>query len=139
MTTPTHIAKLPRDIAHCVSAYLQAGDLEGIASMFHPDCVIYFPKDQPPAKGKEGAKQVFAPFLAVKPQIKSEVISEVIIGNIALLQASWQVVDAEGNVLDQGQSTEIAKRLDNGGWGYLLDCPHGSPELRGVQSIQSQT
>jgi len=124
-----HIAQQPRDIAHCVSAYLQEGDLDGITSLFHPDCHIYFPPDQPPSIGILGAREAFKGFLDLKPEIKSEVFSEVIVGDIALLRANWQVVAPDGTVIAEGQSTEVAKKLDNGGWGYLIDCPNGPPEL----------
>ncbi|TDF38522.1 nuclear transport factor 2 family protein [Alteromonadaceae bacterium M269] len=123
------MAQRPRDIAHCVSAFLQKGDLDGVVSMFHPDCKIFFPPDQPPYEGKEGARQAFEPFLEVKPEIKSDVISEVIIGDTALLRARWQVVAPSGDVLSEGESTEVAKQLENGAWVYLIDCPMGPPEL----------
>ncbi|MGQ7845240.1 YybH family protein [Granulosicoccus sp. 3-233] len=125
----THIAHQPRDIAHCVSAYLQAGDIDGITSMFHPDCQIFFPPDQPPSIGIAGARAAFEGFLDLRPEIRSEVFSEVIIGDIALLRANWSVVAPDGSILAEGQSTEVAKRLDNGGWGYLIDCPYGPPNL----------
>ncbi len=124
-----YIARQPREIADCVNAYLQEGDLEGITSLFHPDCKIFFPPDQPPNVGIEGARAAFAGFIDIKPVIKSEVFSEVIIGDIALLKANWQVVTPDGNIMAEGQSTEVAKRLDNGGWGYLIDCPNGPPRL----------
>lgn len=124
-----HIAKQPRDIAHCVSAYLQDGDLDGIASMFHPDCKVFFPPEQPPHIGIPGARLAFEPFLAVKPKIESTVISEVIAGDTALVRANWRVIAPDGSVLSEGQSTEVAKKLDNGGWGYLIDCPNGPPKL----------
>jgi ketosteroid isomerase-like protein len=122
-----NIARRPRDIAHCVSHFLQEGDIDGIASLFHPECKIFFPPDQPPAEGKEGAKTAFAPFLAIRPTIKSEVVSEVVVGDTALLRARWQVIAPDGNILSEGESTEVAKKLDNGGWGYLIDCPYGPP------------
>ncbi len=124
-----HIAHQPRDIADCVSAYLQAGDIDGISSMFHPDCHIFFPPDQPPSIGIAGARAAFDGFMDLRPQIKSEVFSEVIVGDIALLRANWSVVAPDGTVMAEGQSTEVAKRLDNGGWGYLIDCPNGPPSL----------
>ena len=124
-----HIAHQPRDIADCVSAYLQAGDMDGITSMFHPDCKVFFPPDQPPSLGIEGARAAFAEFMDIKPEIKSEVFSEVIIGDIALLRANWTVVAPDGTVMAEGQSTEVAKKLENGGWGYLIDCPNGPPHL----------
>ena len=124
-----HIAHKPREIADCVSAYLQEGDLDGIVSMFHPDCQIFFPPNLPPHKGINGARVVFEDFLALRPRIESNVISEVVVGNIALLQADWSVIAPDGTLLAKGRSTEVAKKLDNGGWGYLIDCPNGLPSL----------
>lgn len=124
-----HIAHQPREIADCVSAYLQAGDLDGITSMFHPDCQIFFPPDQPPSVGIAGARAAFEGFMDLRPEIKSEVFSEIIIGDIALVRANWKVVASDGAVMAEGQSTEVAKKLENGGWGYLIDCPNGPPTL----------
>lgn len=124
-----YIAKRPRDIADCVGAYLQDGDLDGIASMFHPDCKVFFPPDQPPSVGIPGARSAFEAFIEVKPQIKSQVFSETIAGDTALIRANWQVVAPDGSILAEGQSTEVAKKLENGGWGYLIDCPYGPPNL----------
>ncbi|SDW79127.1 Ketosteroid isomerase homolog [Ruegeria halocynthiae] len=123
------IAHQPREIADCVSAYLQEGDLDGITSMFHPDCQIFFPPDQPPLTGLEGARKTFEGFLDIRPQIKSEVFSEVINGDVAMLRANWSVIAPDGTVLAEGQSTEVAKKLESGGWGYLIDCPNGPPSL----------
>ncbi len=129
MTTTKRIASLPREIADCVSVYLQEGDLNGIISMFHPDCEIYFPPDQPPHTGVDGVKATFKDFLPLRPSIKSKVISEVIVGDIALLRANWTVTAPDGTILGEGQSTEVAKKFENGGWGYLIDCPMGPPAL----------
>lgn len=123
------IAQRPRDIAHCVSAFLQEGDMDGIVSMFHPDCHIFFPPDQPASIGLDGARTAFLGFMDLKPEIKSEIISEVIVGDIALTRAKWQVVGPDGSVMAEGESTEVAKKLDNGGWGYLIDCPNGPPPV----------
>lgn len=125
-----HSAHQPREIANCVSAYLQAGDLDGITSMFHPDCQIFFPPDQPPSIGIAGARAAFEGFMDLRPSIKSRVYSEVIVGDIALVGANWSVVAPDGTIMAEGQSTEVAKRLHNGGWGYLIDCPNGPPNLR---------
>ncbi len=125
--TSKRIAKQPREIADCVSAYLLDGDIEGITSMFHPDCLIFFPPDQPPKAGLAGARSAFKSYIDARPEIRSEIISEVIVGEIALLCANWSIVDNDGAIIAKGQSTEVAKRLENGGWGYLIDCPLGPP------------
>lgn len=96
--------------------------------MFHPDCKIFFPSGQTASKGLDGARRVFAGFVEMRPRIDSRVVSEEIVGNTALLRAHWRVVAPDGSVIAEGQSTEVATKLDNGGWGYLIDCPHGPPE-----------
>ncbi|MEP2987748.1 MAG: nuclear transport factor 2 family protein [Parasphingorhabdus sp.] len=121
------IAHKPREIADCVSAYLQDGNLEGIVSMFHPDCLVFFPLDAPPHVGLEGAREAFKAFIEVRPKIESNVFSEIITGDTAMLRANWRVVAPDGSVMATGQSTEVAKKLPNGGWGYLIDCPNGPP------------
>lgn len=129
MTNPL-IAKTPRDIAFCVSAYLQKGDLDGVTSLFHPDCHIFFPPNQPPHVGIAGARAAFVDFIDVRPEIKSEFLSEVIVGDIALLSAKWTAIAPDGTVIAEGVSTEVAKKLKNGGWGYLIDCPVGLPQFQ---------
>ena len=137
MTEATNrIARQPREIADCVGAFLRNGDMDGIASMFHPDCRIFFPPDQPPNIGIAGVRAVFAGFIETRPEIQSEVISEVIVGDIALIRANWRVVARDGATLAEGQSTEVAAKLENGGWGYLIDCPYGPPMLDETPTVR---
>ncbi|WP_366871541.1 nuclear transport factor 2 family protein [uncultured Ruegeria sp.] len=128
-SNPKQIADRPRDIATCVAAYLKTGDLEGVLSMFHPECQIHFLPGEPPALGLDGARKIFQEFVPLRPILKSNISSELINGDTALLLADWVFEDAEGNILTQGSSTEVARRLENGGWGYYIDCPNGPPKL----------
>lgn len=123
------IAKRPADIATCAAHYLKNGDLDGVVSMFHPDCQIFFPPSEPPHKGLEGARRVFADLVPLRPILESTIISEVINGDTALLRADWTIKGADHSIIAQGQSTEVVKRLENGGWGYFIDCPNGPPDL----------
>lgn len=120
-------AVFPRDIATQVNKFLQAKDLEGIVSLFHPACLVFFPPDAPPKVGAAGVRDAFAAFMDDPPAIESEILSEVIVGDIALLRARWRLVAPDGTVLASGESTEVATKLENGGWGYLIDCPYGPP------------
>ena len=38
-------------------------------------------------------------------------------------------VAPDGTVIAEGRSMEVAKKLENGGWGYLIDCPNGPPAV----------
>lgn len=122
-------AKNPSDIATCIAGFLQQGDLDGVVSMFHPDCQIFFPPGKPPALGLAGARAVFEEFVTMRPILKSTVISEVVNGDTALLTADWSFLDADGKTIAEGRSIEVAKQLANGGWGYFIDCPNGPPAL----------
>jgi len=130
MNTPTRpIANQPRDIATCVAKFLKAGDLDGVVSMFHPECHIHFPIGEAPKIGLEGARHVFKDFIIMQPILISTVTNETIVGDTALLQATWEFQSSEGDIIAQGQSTEVAKKLSNGGWGYYIDCPLGVPPV----------
>lgn len=117
----------PSQIADCVAEFLLAGDLDGIVSMFHPECRIFFPLDEPPKVGKEGAREVFKDFVGMRPILISTIKSEVVVEDIALLEATWRFESSDGELIAAGDSTEVAKKLPNGGWGYYIDCPLGIP------------
>lgn len=121
------IAHQPRDVADCISACLQKGDMNGIIALFHPDCQIFLQPDQPAITGPDGVRAAFADLLAWRPQVKSTVTSEMIAGDIAMLCTDWRVIAPDGSVIAEGHSTEILTKLQNGGWGYLIDCPNGPP------------
>ena len=122
------IAERPSQIADCVAEYLKQGNLEGVVSLFHPQVQMFFPATEPPKVGKDAVREVFAPFCAMKPTLISNVISEVINGDTALLKAKWRIEDDDKNVLSEGESVEVAKKLENSdGWVYFIDCPNGPP------------
>ena len=127
--TRNNIANQPHEIGERVAAFLKEGDLEGIVSLFHPDCSIYFPPDEAPKLGHAGVREVFKDFMESRPTLISNVTQEAINGDIAILQAQWRFEDNDGVLIAEGSSTEIAKKLPNGGWGYFIDCPLGVPPL----------
>lgn len=122
-------AMQPRAIADCVSHYLKLGDIEGILSMFHPDCCLVFPRGAAPRTGLVAVRESFEMFVDQRPTIVSDVKGELINGDTALLTADWRIEDDQGNVLDSGTSMEVAKQKPDGSWVYFLDCPFGPPKL----------
>ncbi len=110
------IAHSPSDIANTVWVHLKNGDMEGIVSLFHPDCQIFFPPTEPPLIGHDGVRKAFAEMLAMRPTLESTITSEVIIGDTALLHANWVIKTPDGQVAAEGSSTEVARKLENGGW-----------------------
>ncbi len=125
----TQMAKYPHEVGLKVGECVEAGDLEGILSLFHPDCVICFPPEEPPRYGHAAVREIFSELIAAQPQIENRVTGMQECGDTALLQHEWRFEDAKGNLIAEGKSTEVVRRLENGGWGYFIDCPLGPPHL----------
>lgn len=122
------IAEHPHQIVERVADFIKEGDLEGVVSMFHPDCRIAMDPDGTPMKGHEGVRSIFTDFVANRVNLKGTVSGEMINGDTAILQGEWTVEDKDGHTLGGGVSTEVAKQLDNGGWTYFIDCPIAVPK-----------
>lgn len=120
-------AKRPHQIVERVAEFIKEGDLEGVVSMFHPDCKIAMDPEGCPMEGHDGVRSIFADFVARRLNLKGSVSGEMINGDTAILQGEWTIEDDEGNTLGGGVSTEVAKQLSNGGWTYFIDCPIAVP------------
>lgn len=125
--TTRKIAEYPHQIVERVDEFIQAGDLEGIVTMFHPECQIAMDPQSAPMVGHDAVRAIFADFIEKKVSINGTVTGEMINGDTAILQGTWNAVAGDGTAMGGGQSTEVAKRLDNGGWGYFIDCPVNVP------------
>ena len=124
------IAESPHQIVDCVAKFIRAGDLDGVVSMFHPNCKIAMDPTQEPMGGHDSVRQIFAPFTEAKMILAGIVTGEMINDDVAILQGSWQIKDIDGNIVGGGESTEVARKLGNGGWGYFIDCPIAVPAPR---------
>ncbi len=128
MTNNTRkIAERPHQIVERVSEFLKQGDLEGIVTMFHPDCKICMDPHQSPMEGHEGVREIFADFAKNKVNLIGSVTGEMINGDTAILQGKWHIEDHNGETLAGGTSTEVTKQLNHGGWVYFIDCPISVP------------
>lgn len=127
--TQRKIAEQPHQIVQRVTEFINQGDLEGVVTMFHPDCKIVMAPEQPPLKGHDAVRTIFTDYVKNKVKLIGSVSGEMINEELALLQGEWRVEDANGNNIGGGISTEVAKRLDHGGWVYFIDCPIKVPEV----------
>ncbi|MEM1250732.1 MAG: nuclear transport factor 2 family protein [Acidobacteriota bacterium] len=121
-------ADSPREISRLVARHLENGDLEGVVSLFDPECRIFFPPGEPPKLGLDGARSAFAEVIGQRPSLISEIKAEIITGDVALLQAAWRLESSDRTLLASGRSMEVARRSADGGWRYLIDCPGGLPD-----------
>jgi ketosteroid isomerase-like protein len=126
-TTARKIAERPHQIVERVAEFIKDGDMEGVVSMFHPNCRIAMDPGAAPMEGHDGVRAIFADFVANRVNLMGSVSGEMINGDTAILQGEWTVEDKNGNALGGGVSTEVVKQLANGGWTYFIDCPISVP------------
>ncbi len=128
MNTTRKIAERPHQIVERVVEFIKQGDLDGVVSMFHPDCKIAMDPTGAPMEGHDAVRAIFKDFVENRVNLKASVSGEMINGDIAILQGEWTVEDQDGNTLGGGASTEVVKQLEHGGWSYFIDCPISMPE-----------
>ncbi len=121
------IAERPHQIVERVAEFIREGDLEGVVTMFHPECRIAMDPSQAPLEGHPAVREIFSGFVTSRVNLIGSVSGEMINGDVALLQGEWRVEDGQGNALGGGVSTEVVRRLDHGGWVYFIDCPIAVP------------
>ena len=122
------IADEPHQIVERVAEFILDGDLEGVVSMFHPECKIVMGPSEAPMVGHDAVRLIFADFVKHKMELRGTVTGEMVNGDYAILQGSWDIRDNAGNILGGGTSTEVARRVDTGGWTYFIDCPIAVPK-----------
>ena len=121
-------AQYPHQIVERVAEFMSAGDMEGVVSMFHPECVMAMDPDGEPLVGHDAVRGVFGDFVGQRMVLEGEVTGEMINGDTALLQGNWRILDQQGNTVMGGDSSEVAKRTAEGGWVYYIDCPLSVPK-----------
>jgi ketosteroid isomerase-like protein len=126
-TKARKIAERPHQIVERVAEFIKDGDMEGVVSMFHPNCRIAMDPSAAPMEGHDGVRAIFADFVANRVHLMGSVSGEMINGSTAILQGEWTVEDKNGKALGGGVSTEVVKQLANGGWTYFIDCPISVP------------
>ena len=50
-------------------------------------------------------------------------LTTVIVGDVALVTAAWEIVDSSVAPTISGRSTEVLLRAEDGTWSYLIDQP----------------
>ena len=80
-----------------------------------------------PLQGHDAVRAIFSDFVAERLELDGVVTGEMVNGDTAILQGRWSMKNSDGQTLAGGESTEVAKQLDHGGWVYYIDCPFSVP------------
>lgn len=120
------------DARHLQDLFLKhfsAGDLDALIELYEPDAVFVGP-DGTEAAGKEAVRGALHSLLSLpelsftyNPYFAAQS------GDLVLMHASWSITgrDPEGGpVALSGVTVEVARRSEDSGWRYVVDCPFGT-------------
>lgn len=110
--------------------YFNAGDMEGLLSLYEPDAVfVRGPGDH--VQGKAGLRAALQDFLAVGGTISFRARHAVQNGDLVLLSNDYTLIgrDAQGAPLTlTGRTSEVLRRQPDGRWRYVIDHPAGGQD-----------
>lgn len=104
---------------------VNAGDLDGLVSLYEPEAV-FVPAPEQAAAGSASIREVWAGFLAMKGRFDLRVKSRQQVGDIALETAEWKLEgsDPDGNPVSlAGLSAVVLRRQADGSWLMVIDNP----------------
>ena len=125
MTTTTGarpVATTPQQVHELFEAFANAGDADGLASLFEPDGLMV------PAPGAEarGAGELHAACaqlcsMGARFELRTDAVRTA--GDLALLSNTWTATTPDGGALG-GRTTEVVRRQPDGRWLAVIDDPN---------------
>jgi uncharacterized protein (TIGR02246 family) len=124
MTTTTGarpVATVPQQVHQLFEAFVNAGDADGLASLFEPEAVLV------PVPGAEarGAAELHAACVALcaigaRFELRTDAVRTA--GDLALLTNTWTATAPDGGGFG-GRTTEVVRRQPDGRWLAVIDDP----------------
>jgi uncharacterized protein (TIGR02246 family) len=110
------------DIHQRVERAFNAGDSDGLVSLYEPDACMVNP-DGSIVIGHDAIPEIWAGFISLGGRITLTTRYAIEMGNIALLSNQWNFVSDDTKA--SSTTAEVARRQSDGGWLYVIDNPYG--------------
>lgn len=109
----------PAELHSLFAIYFAAKDLNGLATLFHPDAVLVLKEGGEQAKGRAAITQALAGYMSGEVEMINHGASIHINGDTALVRSNWEIKGGK-----KGMALEVMTYQD-GGWRYIIDNPNG--------------
>jgi uncharacterized protein (TIGR02246 family) len=111
------------DFSQVFQETFNAGDLDGLVSLFEPEAVLVAAPSQV-ATGTDAIREALAGFLAAWGHFEIKVLSRHQVGDIGLQTAEWKVENSDPDDSPRTLSARpvhVFRRQADGSWRYLID------------------
>ncbi len=113
----------PRDMNRTFAQARNAGDVQGLLSLFEPEAVIQ--EEERRCAGTDELRAHLEWLVALGGEMISENNFAVEAGELALLRADYAIYQ-DGKITIAGSSAEVVRRQPDGSWLYVIDFPVAS-------------
>jgi uncharacterized protein (TIGR02246 family) len=127
MTHTYEIATSPTEVVRIFSGLLQAGDVDGLMTMYDEEAT-FSPERGALATGPTEIRAVLTAMTDPPPQVESTVTWVQQVGDHALVLNDYSIrsVGPDGGPVQiTGRSADVVHRGADGGWRFLIDCVWG--------------
>jgi uncharacterized protein (TIGR02246 family) len=124
-TTDTYeIATTPAEVVRIYTGLLNAGDVEGLMTMYDKDAT-FSPEFGALVTGADQIREVVAALAATPPKAVSNVTWVQQVGDYALVLNDYTIegTGPDGAPVEtKGRSADVVHRDSDGAWRFLIDC-----------------
>ena len=118
-------ATQPDQIIELFAASFNAGDVEGLTSLYEAGASIIPDPAAGAVTGIAAIREALQPFVAMGGTLTILASTSVQSGDIALTHSSWRL-EAAGADPMEATSAEVSRRQPDGTWRYVVDNPWGA-------------
>ena len=125
----------PASVPMAFDAAMNAGDLDGILSLFTDDATMRMTDGEVIAGSKTALRDRFRALLAMRPHIRNSVRRSLVSGDIALVLMDWtlKLTLPDGReTMENGTATQVMQRHQSGIWQLRISNPLGVAQM-GIQ------
>lgn len=116
-------ARSPEEVDALFEKALNAGDVEGLVSLYEPNASLVG-QDGQPAIGHDAIRAMIKAFADMKSQISLKIEKTVSAGDdLAVCYGAWTMTAGGQEVT--GKSVEVVRRQPDGTWLFAMDDPWG--------------
>ena len=116
----------PRQLIDLFARYFNSGDLNGLASLYEEEDVVFVQRDGQTVKGKAEVLQLLRQVAGTGRYAATD-SAVYTVGDVALLLITWSI-EGTGERLG-GISSDVARRQSDLAWKFVIDNPWGSAVL----------